>query len=75
MTYHEKELDRIISRVSKACDITAITGGIMALWGIMAGMYECFAYEPYSPVTIALSMAGIALILAALAIGNQINRK
>lgn len=75
MTYHEKELDRIKHRISRACNTLFAIGLISGVFGMMSAMFECWDGVPYSRLTIASGVVGVALIYTATYIGNQINRK
>ena len=75
MTYHEKELDRIKHRISRACSTLFAIGFMSGMFGLMSAMFECWNGDPYSRLTIASSVVGLALIYTATYIGNQINRK
>ena len=75
MTYHEKELDRIKHRISRACSTLFTIGLISGVFGMMSAMFECWNGDPYSRLTIASGVVGVTLIYTAAYVGNQINRK
>lgn len=75
MTYHEKELDQIKHRISRACSMLSTIGFISGMFGLMSAMFECWNGDPYSRLTIATGVVGVTLIYTAAYIGNQINRK
>lgn len=75
MTYHERKLDQVKRRVSRACTVIFAAGLMSGTFGIMAAALECWAGDPYSRLTIASGVVGVTLIYTATYIGNQINRK
>lgn len=75
MTYYEKELDRIKHRISRACSTIFAVGLFAAIIGFVFAFFECWNGDPYSRLTIATGVVGVALIYTATYIGNQINRK
>ena len=75
MTYHEKELDRIKHRISRACSTIFAVGLFAAIIGFVFAFFECWNGDPYSPVTYVAASVGTMLIYTAAYIGNQINRK
>ena len=74
MTYHEKELDRIKHRISRACSTLFAIGFISGMFGMMSAMFECWNGDPYSRLTIASGVVGLALIYTAAYIGKQISK-
>lgn len=74
MTYHEKELDRIKHRISRACSALFAIGLISGVFGMMSAMFECWNGDPYSRLTIATGVVGVALIYTAAYIGKQIDK-
>lgn len=75
MTYHEKELDRIRRKISRACSTLFAIGFLSGMFGMISAMFECWNGDPYSRLTIATGVVGVALIYTATYIGKQINRK
>lgn len=74
MTYHEKELDRIKHRISRACSTLFAIGFLSGMFGMVAAMFECWNGDPYSRLTIATGVVGVALIYAAAYVGKQISK-
>ena len=74
MTYHEKELDRIKRRISRACSTLFAIGFISGMFGMMSAMFECWNGDPYSRLTIAFGVVGLALIYTAAYVGKQISK-
>ncbi len=74
MTYQEKELDRIKHRISRACSTLFAVGLFAAIIGLVFAFFECWNGDPYSRLTIATGVVGVALIYTAAYIGKQISR-
>ena len=74
MTYHEKELDRIKRRISRACSVLFTTGLFSAIIGFVFAFFECWNGDPYSRLTIATGVVGVALIYTAAYVGKQIDK-
>lgn len=74
MTYHEKELDRIKHRISRACSALFTVGFLSGMFGMMSAMFECWNGDPYSRLTIATGVVGVTLIYTAAYVGKQIDK-